>query len=521
MLQIGRRSLNLSIGAGLLGLAGVRPAAADTPKNALVLGHLAELQTLDPPQATTISDGRINSNIYEGLVRFKDASLEIEPALATSWTISPDGKLYTFKLRPGVTFHDGSAFDAAAVKFNFDRVLVKGAPYSDTGPFPFVFILGPITQTEVVDPMTVAFHLATPYAPMMNMLASGAGLVAGISPAAVKQYGKEFSRHGGGTGPFKLRLWEPNQRIVLEANKSYFRGAPKLAGLVYRPIPDESARVSEMQSGGTDVTIEVPADNVPGFKADARFTFLEQPGPHLWYLMLNTRTKPFNDKRVRQALNYAINKDAIANDILKGTATVAASVTPPAFTGYYDETLKPYPYDPARAKQLLADAGYPQGIDVTFDVTQNGSGMLSPTLMGTAIQADLAAVGIRAKIETYEWNTYLAKLIPGMGEVAIAEMSFMTTDPDTHPALALRTGAAVNSGYYSNPEVDRLIDAGRVEVDVGKRQAIYKKLQQVVFDDAPWGFICNWKQNAVIAKDVQDFQLQPSFVTRLFPVYKS
>jgi peptide/nickel transport system substrate-binding protein len=199
MMSIGRRTLGLSIGAaGLLGLGGVRPAAAETPKSALVLGHLAELETLDPAQATTISDFRILSSIYEGLVRFKSGTLEVEPALAQSWTISPDGKTYTFKLRDDVVFHDGTKFDANAVKFNLDRVLVKGAPYSDTGPFPFVFILGPIVSTQVIDPTTVVIHLARPHAPMLNMLASGVGLLLGISPAAVQQTGKNYSRHGGG-----------------------------------------------------------------------------------------------------------------------------------------------------------------------------------------------------------------------------------------------------------------------------------------------------------------------------------
>ncbi|MBW4022198.1 MAG: ABC transporter substrate-binding protein [Proteobacteria bacterium] len=522
MRAIGRRTLGLSAGAaGLVGLSGLRAAEAATPRNALVLGHLAELETLDPAQATTISDFRILSSIYEGLLRFKSGTLEVEPALAKSWTISPDGKTYTFKLRDDVTFHDGTKFDASAVKFNLDRVLVKGAPFSDTGPFPFVFILGPITSTEVIDPTTVVIHLSQPYAPMLNMLASGVGLLVGISPAEVKQFGKSFSRHGGGAGPFKFRLWEPNVRIVLEANASYFRGAPKLKGLVFRPIPDSSARVSEMLSGGTDLMVEVPADDVPLFKSKSQFVFVEQPGPHLWYLMLNCRQKPFSDVRVRQALNYAINKQAIADQILKGTAKVADSVTPPAFTGFHDDSLKPYPYDPAKAKQLLAEAGYPNGVDVVFDVTQNGSGMLSPVLMGTAIQADLAAVGIRAKIETYEWNTYLAKLLPGMGKVDIAEMSFMTSDPDMLPALALRTGAAVNSGYFSDPEVDKLIAAGRAETDLTKREAIYKQLQQVVYKDAPWGFIVNWKQNAVMTDKVHGFELQPSFLMRLDTVYKS
>jgi peptide/nickel transport system substrate-binding protein len=510
------------IAGALAATATGRSARAQTPNNVLVIGHLAELQTLDPAQAVTISDFRILCNIYEGLLRYKDESLEVEPGLAQSWTISPDAKTYTFKLRPGVKFHDGTEFNAEAVKFNFDRVTDKNHPYANTGPFPFVFTLGPIEATEVIDPLTVAIHMKQPYAPALTMLGGAIGGLAGISPAAVKQYGKDFARHGGGTGPFKFVLWESGQRFVLEANPTWWGGKAKLAGLVFRPIIDENARVSEMLSGGTDITVEVPPDNIATFTASPKFTFYEQPGPHLWYLMLNCKEKPFNDKRVRQAANYAINKDALVNDILKGTATVAAGPTPPAFAWAHDDTLKPYPYDPAKAKALLAEAGYPNGLDVTFYVTESGSGMLSPVLMGTAIQADFAAVGIRAKIETYEWNTFLGKIIPGMeGKAQVAELSFMTQDPDMHPFLGLRTGAPVNSGRYSNPEVDKLIDAARAEPDQAKRAALYKKMQDILADDAPWVFICNWKQNAVSSSAVKGFKLHPSFTTRFWETYKA
>lgn len=497
-------------------------AEAQTPKDVLVVGHVAELQTLDPAQAVTISDFRILSNIYEGLVRYKDGSLDVEPGLATSWEISPDGKTYTFHLREGVKFQDGSPFNADSVKFDLDRVLDKNHPYNHTGPFPFVFLLGPIESTEVKDPMTVVIHLKESYAPMLTMLASAIGGLTGVSPEAVKKYDKEFSRHGGGTGPFTFTTWEAGQRFVLEANKNYWGPKPKLSGIVFRPIIDENARVSEMLSGGTDLTIEVPPDNVATFKASPdKFTYYEQPGPHLWYLLLNTEEKPFDDKRVRQAANYAINKEAMVNDVLKGTATVAAGPTPPAFTWAHDPGLKPYPYDPAKAKQLLAEAGYPNGVDVTFYVTESGSGMLSPQLMGTAIQADLAAVGIRAKIETYEWNTFLGKILPGMkGKANIAELSFMSQDPDMHPSLTLRSDSAINSGGYKNPEVDKLLTEGRTETDPAKRAAIYKQFQDIVYEDAPWVFIANWKQNAVTAANVKGFQLHPSFTTRLWEVWK-
>ena len=520
-MQLSRRTLLAGV-AAVAAAGGSRTARADAPQDVLVVGHVAELQTLDPAQAVTISDFRILCNIYDSLLHYKDGSLDVEPGLAESWTVSPDGKTYTFNLRQGVKFHDGTDFNAEAVKFNFDRVLDSNHPYHDTGPFPFVFILGPIERAEVTAPYQVVLHLKQPYAPGLAALAGAIGSLAGISPAAVKQYGKDFSRHGGGTGPFKLVEWVSGQRFVLEANKDYWRGAPKLSGIVFRPIVDDNARVSEMLSGGTDITIEVPPDNIATFTGSDQFVYYEQPGPHLWYLMLNAKMKPFDDKRVRQAANYAVNKEAMVTDLLKGAATVANGITPPAFTWAHDDAIKPYPYDPAKAKQLMTEAGYPNGVDVTFYVTESGSGMLSPVLMGTAIQADLAAVGIRAKIETYEWNTFLGKLLPVMPDgVGIAEMSFMTQDPDMHPFLALRTGAPVNSGSFSDPRIDALIDQGRSEQDQSKRAAIYKALQEMAYDEAPWVFIANWKQNAVSSAHVKGFELHPSFTTRFYGASKS
>jgi len=207
--------------------------------------------------------------------------------------------------------------------------------------------------------------------------------------------------------------------------------------------------------------------------------------------------------------------------VLKGAATVADGVTPPAFAWAHDNALKPYPYDPAKAKQLMAEAGYAKGVDVTFYVTESGSGMLSPILMGTEIQADLAAVGIRCKIETYEWNTFLSKIIPALpADVGLAELSFMTQDPDMHPFLALRTGAPVNSGGFSNPKVDALIDQGRAESDPSSRAAIYAKMQQLLYDEAPWVFVANWKQNAVSTAPVKGFELHPSFTTPFYKTHK-
>ena len=522
LLTLPRRALLAATAATALALT-VGSAAAQTPENVLIVGQIAEPQALDPAAVTAVNDFRILMNMYDGLVRYKDGTLEVEPSLATDWTISEDGTVYTFTLRDGVTFHDGSAFDAEAVKFNFDRMLDESHPYSDTGPFPLAFFFSSVQSVDVIDPLTVSFTLNAPYAPFLSNLAYPTGLI--VSPAAVMEYGADFGRNPSGTGAFKFVEWRSNEAVVVEANPDYWDGAPELETVVFRPITDANTRTAEMLAGGIDLMVEVPPVALSEFQGDA-YSVYEQAGPHVWFLILNAKEGPFADVRVRQAANYAINKEAIVNDVLEGTAEVAAGPTPPAFAWAYNPDLEPYPYDPDRARELLAEAGA-EGAELTFYVTEGGSGMLDPVAMGTAIQADLEAVGLNVTIETYEWNTFLGNVNPGLeGKADMAEMAWMTNDPDTLPFLALRTEAwpengGFNSGYYSNPEVDALLDAARVETDQEERARLYREMQVIVQQDAPWVFVANWKQNAVTSDRVEGFALQPSFFLLLQDVTKN
>ncbi len=527
MLRSWTRTARISALATIAVFAGVlvQPAKSQIPPDVLVVGQIAEPKSLDPSAVTAVNDFRILVNLYDGLTRYKDGTLEPEPALAESWEISEDGTTYTFTLREGVTFHDGTPFNADAVKFTFDRMLDENHPYHDTGPFPLSFFFSSVSETEVVDEYTVRFHLSEPYAPFLSNLAYPTGLI--VSPAAVEQHGANFGRNPSGTGPFTFNVWESNRQVALEKNPDYWDGEPPLRGVVFRPITDANARVSEMLSGGIDLMVEVPPDNVALFADDPQFEMYEQAGPHLWFLILNVKEPPFDDVRMRQAVNFAIDKETLVNDVLQGTATVATGPTPAAFGWAYNESLEPYPHDPEKAKELIEEAGYGEGVEVVFYVTEGGSGMLDPVPMGTAIQADLAEVGIDAKIETYEWNTFLDRVNPGLeGKAGMAEMAWMTNDPDTLPFLALRTEAmpdngGFNSGYYSNPEVDELLEAARRSTDQAERAELYKQMQEIVYEDAPWAFVASWKQNAATGANVENFKLQPSFLLHLKDVSKN
>ena len=513
----------LAAAFGALSLLLASPAMSQTPPNVAIVGQIAEPKSLDPAAVTAVNDFRILVNVYDGLTRYRDGTLEVEPSLAESWEISEDGKTYTFKLRSGVKFHDGSDFNAEAVKFNFDRMLKEDHPFHDTGPFPLAFFFSAVEEVNVIDDLTVEFKLNAPYAPFLSNLAYPTGLI--VSPAAVEEYGEDFGRHPSGTGAFKFEEWEANAKVVVSRNEDYWDGAAALEAIVYRPITDANTRIAEMLAGGLDIMVEVPPDSLQQFRDNADYTVLEQAGPHVWFLILNAKEGPFSDKLVRQAANYAIDKKALTENVLQGTADIAAGPTPPAFAWAYDESLDPYPYDPEKAKELLKEAGY-SGEALTFYVTEGGSGMLDPVAMGTAIQADLQKVGMKVNIETYEWNTFLDKVNPGLeGKADMAEMAWMTNDPDTLPYLTLRSEAfpdkgGFNSGYYSNPKVDELLNAAREATDQDERARLYKEMQQIVYEDAPWVFVANWKQNAVTKASVDNFKLQPSFFLMLQKVAK-
>ncbi len=501
----------------LTACAGDGQAGSDDP---VVVGQVAEPASLDPHVVTAVNDFRININLYDGLVQYAADSLEVEPALAVDWTISDDGTLYTFELREGVEFHDGTPFDAEVVKFNFDRMLDEDHPYHDTGPFPLAQqFYGNLAEVRVVDEQTVEFELSSPFAPFLSNLAYPTGLL--ISPAAVEAHGEDVGRNPVGTGPYVFSEWQSNEFVTLERNPDYWDGAPEVPGVVFRPITESQTRVNELMSGGADMIVEVPPDDVAALRDDPEFMVGEQAGPHVWFLILNLAEAPFDDVRMRKAVNMAIDKESIVNDVLQGTATVANGPIAEAFGAAYNPDLEPYPYDPDAARELIEEAGYGDGVEGTFYVTEGGSGMLDPVAMGEAMQADLRDVGIDARISTFEWNSFLNEVNAGIeGKADMAQMAWMTADPDTLPFLTLRSGAwpdegGFNSGYYANERVDELLEAAQIEVDEDARIAMYHEMQEIVVEDAPWVFVASWKQSVAMSPRVDGFELHPSFLLRL------
>ena len=525
---LSRRRFVQTLGAGVvLGVAAptlLAPVGSAAPASnaaaapgTLVIGLVAEPTSLDPGQLTDINSMKLLGAMYDTLVRFKPDSFDLAPSLATSWDISSDLMLYTFKLRPGVKFHDGTDFNADAVKFTYDRLLDPNGPYADTGPFPFApGYYGSIAETIAVDPLTVQFRLNRQDASLINAFTLNTGRI--VSPQAVKTSRKNFAQNPVGTGPFKFVSWDHNVRITLTANPDYWDGAPALSQLIFRPLVDEQTRITEFLSGGVDVIFDVPPDNIGQVKGNPDAVFLEQPGPHVWWVTLNVQKPPFDNVLVRHAVNYAVNKDALTQDILKGTGTPSVGPIPPAIGWAYTDQVTQYNYDPDRAQELLKQSGVLMPINVTFWVTESGSGMQSPKTMGTAIQADLAAIGVNAQIQTFEWGAFLNRYGSGLGdEASMAELSWMFDSGD--PAHMLPNNLygpacspkGFNGGCYQNSNVDLLMNAALKINEREQRGAVYRQIQQIVADDAPWIFVDNQIQNAATSTRVSGLKLHPSF----------
>ncbi|MBN9429102.1 MAG: hypothetical protein J0H09_21585 [Burkholderiales bacterium] len=459
-----------------IGLAGAAPAAfAQTPKNGgtLIYATGIDAQTLDPQFVTDIPTFRVVRYIYEPLTQ-QDAAGKVIPALATAWTLSDDKRTWTFQLRKGVKFHDGSVFDANAVKFTFDRLVDRatGSPRAST--------LAAVEQVKVVDDYTISITTKKPFAPLLAQLSAYNAAI--LSPAHVKKVGADLRKLPSGTGPFKFKSWQPGEKITLVRNDDYWAGKARLDGLEVRAVPEDSARVLMLMSGQVDVISGVPTVMLKRLQSSSAVTMMRKTGYRTIYLGMNTAQKPFSDQRVRQAVAYAINKPALVSGVLSGIGTLGGSYESSVIENSASD-LPPYPYDKARARKLLADAGYPNGFETDFYVPTGLYIMDRP--LGEAIQAQLADVGIKANIKAPEISAYLNMLMQGKASLFIGGKGSPTGDMDFTQTLSNGSTGRMNHFNFKNAEVDKLIEAQREAVDPAQRRKLLHDLQHLIYREAP------------------------------------
>lgn len=508
-------------GSGSGGTSGSSGPAAQTsgPKKGgtLVMGIESETDVLDPHREGGWITFRVTRQIFEPLVTedlSKPASEvplpPLKPALAERWEVSPDGKTYTFYLRKGVKFHDGEPFNAQAVDFNIRRVWDKNFQYYDPRSSIGLHTWQALKEIKIVDDNTIQLILDRPFEPFLRMIAQGSMGTAGImSPAALKKWGQDqVGDHPVGTGPFKFVERVRGQKIVLERNNDYWGEKPYLDRVIFRPLPEAAARVTALQTGEADLIAVPPPDAIDQLKSKG-FEVIMGTVPHVWYLHMNFKDPIIGkDVRIRQAIAMAIDRAGMAKNLLKDTATPAYSIQSPANEAF-DPNFKDYPYDPEKAKQLLAEAGYPNGFETTFQVSVDGSGQLIPVPMAEWIQRDLAKIGIKVKLDTYEWITYLGKWVGGMEPgIGFNQMSWGFSTPYflyiiAHSKYSAPTG--LNSGRYQNKTVDDLMDKATQQMDPKQAQAIWKQVNEQLSKDVAFIPVISDKAPHAMSKKVKGF----------------
>jgi peptide/nickel transport system substrate-binding protein len=495
--------------------------SAQGPKT-LVIAIGADQTGLDPQTVQNNESGFIMATIYDSIVNYKPGSSEVGPGLAESWTISPDGKVYTFKLRRGVKFHDGTPMNARTVAEDIDRAINPANPcyvfnrkvdtYDD---FTFGSVkAGNVVKVAVPDEYTLRFTLPEPNAPFLSSIAMvWQGIV---SPAATKKYNCDAGQHPVGTGPFKFVEAVRNDHVTLEANPDYWGGKPKVDRIIFRIIPESATRMLALERNEVQILAEVPPADYDRVGKNADLKLYRQAGLTILGVAMANEKPPFNDKRVRQAMNYAVDKDAI-NKGLYGGATTASQGMPPVLWGY-NKGVEPYPFDVNKAKALLKEAGHPNGFSTEMMVSANPRGYnpIGGAKLGEAVQGYLAKIGVNVKITQYEWGAYLNRIRHEPWEgFAISGWSGDNGDPDNFLGdmfewdTAKNTARANNNAHHHNPEYDKLIVEGRRTADQAKRAQIYEKANAIVHDDAPWIFMNHTNQVRATRANVKGFQLNP------------
>jgi peptide/nickel transport system substrate-binding protein len=375
-------------------------------------------------------------------------------------------------------------------------------------------LLAGITSAAKVDDMTITLTTEKPMADLPSMLALGAF----GSPKAIEEMGDGFAEHPVGTGPFKFESLKRGQELVLVKNEDYYRGAPKLDKVILRPVPEVTARMAALRSGEVQ-WIEVPSpDEVPALEAEG-FDVLTNSYSHVWPWVLDTTKPPFDDVRVRQAVNYAIDRETMADSLLQGTGAPATQYIPPSDPGYTpDQDL--YTYDPDKAKGLLAEAGYPDGFTMRLSFPTSGSGNMIPIPMNETLQRDLAKVGITVKLEPIEWGAMLGDFfsgtIPGGAEALNISLGYVL------PSLWsvwFHSGAMSNVGKFSDPGVDALLDQISSEFDPEAQAGLYQDLNAKLLEQAPWLLVVSDLNPRALAPTVHDFVMPRSWYVDLTSVW--
>lgn len=507
------------------------PASAGTAvrnPNVLLWGVYFEPSTLDPHTTTDLAAIWLADNLYDTLVRYRTTirdgrlvgTAELAPSLAESWDVSSDGLTYTFRLRRGARFHDGSEVTAEAVRYSLARVLrLNFAPASTLKDY-----LSP-DGIRVLDRYTVQMRLKKPSPFFLHLLANTAtGAI--VNPALVEANGgvqdgkvnEWMRRHEAGSGPFTFGEWVPGERYELVAFRDYWGGAPKLDKVVFRVINDFSTQFLLLQRGELDIVYRLPPEMMNRALGNPDLTVARESGVGMHTLYLNNKVKPFDDPRVRQAVMYAIDPDEINLAAAFGFATVARSCLPSAIEGF-NPKLWPYRHDPEKARALLKEAGYPQGFSTEL---YYNSGNTEREQTAVALQAQLRKVGINVQIRAIAWPTYVTYFQEGkMPMFILSSVSMPIADVFLRTNYHTESAGRGNYAFFTDPTLDALIDRLSETTNPQSRKGLLDQIQARCAQQMPSPPIYEVAQFYVMRKWVRDWALYPSGQWFFNTVYKA
>jgi peptide/nickel transport system substrate-binding protein len=453
----------------------------------LTIAQSADISTMDPAMHRARINQSVVREVFDALVNQSD-DLKIVPELATSWE-SVDPTTWRFHLRQNVKFHNGEPFDANAVKFSLERVI------DPAQKSPRASMLSMISSVTVEDPMTVVIKTKQP----SSILLAELSVNEIVPPKYVKQVGDaEFAKKPVGTGPFKFVEWVPNERVVLAANDDYWGGRPKVDQLVFRPIPEVAARMAALQSGDVQIAAEIPPDLAKGLSGEVKAA--SASGTRIFFLAMNVTKAPFTDRKVRVAVNEAIDKEALVKGLYLGQARPLNQPAFPEMVGY-DSSYQGYAYDQAKAKQVLSGVSTPVRLDVDA----------KDKTLAEAVAGQLQAAGLKTTVNVLESEAFTKSIESGDSTAYLSSWGVSEGDADVifarHFWSPSRDGAFYTG--YRNAAVDKLIEQSRTTTDNALRTDIYKKAIEQVMSDAPWAPILNPQETYGVSTRVTNWSPSP------------
>lgn len=509
---IGKAAIGSAV-AVMVAATSPAPASAD---GTVVWGLPVGVSVLDPHVSCGWMAKFVDYQIFEGLVEADltrtEAPTQFKGQLAESWDISEDGLVYTFHLRQGVVFHDGTPFDADVVKFNFDRFLNPEAPqYSETanGYFAFAGIVPLIKSVDVIDPATVQITLNEPNNQFLRLGMEDCPQLYMMSPKAIMEYGEEeLALHPIGTGPFKFVARQPGVSIELERYDGYWGTPAGPDRVIFRELEDPATRMNAFYAGEINIIQDPTWDELENLEAEGYTVTKNEDAPTLWYMSLNMKNPLLADPRVRQAINYAIDREGLVKELMHGYGRPAYTMLN-AGTFAHDRNFVSYPYDPDKARELLKEAGA-ENIKLVFELPKYGLG----ELVEKWVQRDLAKVGIEVELVAMEWLAYLDKWNAGMPpDVAFTDMVWGMQTPEW-TSITYRCNSQPPNGWNNawacNPDVDALLQAAVRTQDLDESAEFYQKADRLMMEDPAYAPLYHYANPIALDPSVKGFVNAPA-----------